>query len=268
MNSYTGADNLEIMAVAVNYNNFLVALIANNMRPGIKVLDIGAGIGTFAKRLRDVGYDVLCFEPDQKQSEFIRSNGLRVTRSIEEIEKSSIDFIYSLNVLEHFADDLDALRRWFALLKPGGRMLIYVPAFQLLFSSMDRKVGHFRRYMKKELITKVRIAGFNVVTAEYADSIGFFASIAYKFLGGGSGDINLRTLIFYDRFLFPISRALDYFLHRTVGKNVFLIVERPHLRDELSGVSHTSVMGKDQLAGLCIQVKGLRGFYEYWIAVS
>ena len=229
MNSYQGSDNLEIMTTAVNYNNFLVTLIVNHLRPGMKVLDIGAGIGTFARRLKDVGYDVLCFEPDPKQSAFIGASGLPVARLIEEIETSSLDFIYSLNVLEHIADDLDALRRWFPLLKPGGRMLIYVPAFQLLYSSMDKKVGHFRRYTKKELIAKAKTAGFNVIRAEYADSIGFFASIAYKFLGGDSGDINLKTLIFYDRVLFPISKVLDLFMHPMVGKNVFLIAEREPL---------------------------------------
>jgi 2-polyprenyl-3-methyl-5-hydroxy-6-metoxy-1,4-benzoquinol methylase len=226
MNGYTGTENLEIMAAAIKYNNFLMALILNQLHPGIKILDIGAGIGTFANRLNKEGYDVLCFEPDPKQSEFIKANRIPVATSIEEIEISSLDFIYSLNVLEHIDDDVDALKRWYTLLKPGGRMLIYVPAFQLLYSSMDKKVGHFRRYKKNELLTKAKLAGFNIIGAEYADSIGFFASIAYKYLNDGSGDINLRPLIFYDRFLFPISRFLDFILHPIIGKNVFVIVER------------------------------------------
>lgn len=226
MSSYTGTDNLEIMSVAVNYNNYLMNLILADIRPGIKVLDIGAGIGTFAKRVRDNGYDVRCFEPDPVQSEIIKSNGLSVATCMEEIESSSLDFIYSLNVLEHIDDDVDALKQWFTLLKPGGRMLIYVPAFQFLYSSMDEKVGHFRRYRKNELIEKSKLAGFSIISAEYADSLGFFASIVYKYFNSGSGDINLRALIFYDRFLFPISRVLDFIMHPIVGKNVFLVVER------------------------------------------
>ena len=232
MSSYTGTDNLEIMADAVNYNNYLMSLILARISPGVKVLDIGAGIGTFAKRLHDEGYDVHCFEPDLIQSEIIKSNGLPVARSMEEIESSSLDFIYSLNVLEHIEDDVDALRQWFTLLKPGGRMLIYVPAFQCLYSSMDKKVGHFRRYRKNELIQKSKLAGFNIVSAEYADSLGFFASIVYKYSNSGSGDINSSALIFYDRFLFPISRFLDFVLHPIVGKNVFLVVERKKTNKE------------------------------------
>ncbi len=226
MNNYTGTDNLEIMVAAVNYNKFLMNLILDHMHPAIKVLDIGAGIGTFAKKVHDEGYDVLCFEPDTNQSKYIKSNGLAVSKSIEEIETSSIDFIYSLNVLEHIGADVDALRKWFALLKPGGRMLIYVPAFQLLYSSMDKKVGHFRRYNKKELRQKTKKAGFNIVSARYVDSIGFLASILYKFINIASGDLNLRALVFYDRFLFPISKILDFFIHPIVGKNLLMIVER------------------------------------------
>ena len=85
MSSYTGTDNLEIMSVAVNYNNYLTTLILSGIRPGAKVLDIGAGIGTFAKRVRDNGYDVLCFEPDPVQSEIIKSNGLPVATSLDDI---------------------------------------------------------------------------------------------------------------------------------------------------------------------------------------
>ena len=229
MSNYTGTDNLEIMADAVKYNNYLTNLILSNIHHGDKILDIGAGIGTFSKRVHDKGHNIHCFEPDSVQAEIIKSNGLPVATSMSEIDTASLDFIYSLNVLEHIEDDVGALRQWFTLLKPGGRMLIYVPAFQFLYSSMDEKVGHFRRYRKNELIHKSELAGFSVVSAEYADSVGFFASIAYKYLNKGSGDINSSALIFYDRILFPISKVLDFILHPIVGKNVFLIVERKKL---------------------------------------
>jgi SAM-dependent methyltransferase len=232
MNDYTGTDNLEIMAAAIKYNNYLTNLILTNARSGDKILDIGAGIGTFAKRLHDKGHNISCFEPDQLQSEVIESNGLLVARSMDEIETDSLDFMYSFNVLEHIEDDVSALKQWLTLLKPGGKMLIYVPAFQFLYSSMDEKVGHFRRYKKSELIQKSKLAGFNVVSAEYVDSLGFFASVVYKYLNSGSGDINSSALVFYDRFIFPISRVLDSLFNSMLGKNVFLIVERKELNVE------------------------------------
>jgi SAM-dependent methyltransferase len=228
MSTYTGYENLEAMAIAVNYNNYLFSLILTCMKTEreLKVLDIGAGIGTFAKKVRDKGYDVLCYEPDPGQSEIMKAKGLRVTRCLDDVTPASLDLIYSLNVLEHIENDTQALLQWLLLLKPGGRMLIYVPAFQFLFSSMDRKVGHFRRYRKSELVKKSSVAGYKIVRAEYADSIGFFASIAYKYLNNSSGDINQKALQIYDRFIFPISKALDLVMHSMLGKNVFLIIER------------------------------------------
>src|SRR5689334_21663708 len=94
-------------------------------------------------------------------------------------------------------------------LKKGGRLLVYVPAFQILFSSMDRKVGHVRRYTRQDLAEKVTAAGFRVVDNSYVDSIGFFVTLLYKLIGSDSGDINRKALIIYDRVLFPLSRLLD-----------------------------------------------------------
>lgn len=226
MDGYTGTDNLKVMAEAINYNGFLLSLIRNQLRQDLRVLDIGAGIGTFAKALRDDGHDVLCFEPDPKQAEYIQSTGIPVARALEDIECSSLDFIYSLNVLEHIEDDLGTLKQWFHLLKPGGQMLVYVPAFQLLYSSMDRKVGHFRRYTKNDLMAKSRAAGFNIVSARYADSLGFLATVVFKLSNNDSGDINRRALVMYDRYIFPLSKLLDLLLGSMLGKNVYLVAVR------------------------------------------
>lgn len=233
MSEYTGTDNLEVMAEAVNYNRYLLSLIRGEMRQGLRVLDIGAGIGTFAKALRDVGHNVLCFEPDPRQADHLRSSGLPVVKGLEELQPSTFDFIYSLNVLEHIEDDLNTLRRWFHLLKPGGRMLVYVPAFQLLYSSMDRKVGHFRRYTKNGLMAKLRAAGFKVVSARYADSLGFIATIAYKLLHDESGNINRRALVTYDRYVFPLNKLFDAVFGSALGKNVYVVA----VREIVPGVS-------------------------------
>lgn len=226
MDQYTGRDNLEIMAEAINYNSFLLSLVRRHIGQEFEVLDIGAGIGTFATALHNEGHHVLCFEPDPKQAEYINSIGLPVIKKLEDLKPSSLDFIYSLNVLEHIEDDLNSLKQWFHLLKPGGRVLIYVPAFQLLYSSMDRKVGHFRRYSKNDLTTKSRAAGFNVILAKYVDTLGFFATLAYKLSHNESGSINRRGLIIYDRYIFPFNKIFDLVFGRMLGKNVYLVAKR------------------------------------------
>ncbi|HJW23821.1 MAG TPA: class I SAM-dependent methyltransferase [Rhodocyclaceae bacterium] len=226
MNSYSGTDNLEVMAEAVNYNAFLLSLIRSHLRPGQRIIDIGAGIGTFARALREEGYDVLCFEPDLLQAERLAAEGLPTVTDVADLPTSVFDVAYSMNVLEHIADDLEALTQWRQLLAPKGRLLLYVPAFQCLYSSMDRKVGHFRRYRRKELAFKAKHAGFHVASAAYADSIGFVASVVYKLTRNESGSIDRKALVAYDRFLFPISRLMDRILGRVIGKNVYVIAER------------------------------------------
>jgi 2-polyprenyl-3-methyl-5-hydroxy-6-metoxy-1,4-benzoquinol methylase len=225
---YSGTETLEIMANAKKYNAFLEKLVVKYIPDsGSKILDIGAGIGTFAQKISRKGYTVHCIEPDSEQSKQIEKTGLPVNASIEDIADSSTDYIYSLNVLEHIENDMDALKLWTKKLKPGGTVLVYVPAFKILFSSFDKSVGHYRRYRKKTLIDCFLNAGLKIETAKYADSAGFFVSLLYKWINSGEGKINNRLLILYDRFLFPVSRLCDFFCSWTVGKNVYVVGKKP-----------------------------------------
>ncbi|MGI9264633.1 MAG: class I SAM-dependent methyltransferase, partial [Gammaproteobacteria bacterium] len=115
----------------------------------------------------------------------------------------------------------------YRILRPGGRLLLYVPAFNVLFSSMDRKVGHFRRYRRRQLVALAGAAGFTVEQGRYVDSLGFLAALLYRFVGGDSGDINRRSLAVYDRFVFPLSRLLDTILWPFAGKNLLVTAAKP-----------------------------------------
>lgn len=116
----------------------------------------------------------------------------------------------------------------FTILKPGGRLLLYVPALNILFSSMDRKIGHFRRYRRKDLAQLARRVGFEIERCEYADSMVFFAALLYKMIGSRRGDVSPRGLKIYDRYVFPLSCVLDRMGGSKVfGKNLVAILRRP-----------------------------------------
>jgi SAM-dependent methyltransferase len=227
MSDYSGTENLEVMADAVKYNAFLVSLIQEEIKPGQQVVDFGAGIGTFAQTIASAGHAVHCIEPDPAQLNRILALGLPASPNLATFNDETIDFLYTLNVLEHIENDVDELRVCHQKIKPGGRLLIYVPAFQVLYSSMDKNVGHIRRYTRETLAEKVCLAGFVIEKNEYVDSAGFFASLLFKVIGNDDGSINRKALIFYDRFIFPLSRLADLGCHRYFGKNVFLIARRP-----------------------------------------
>jgi SAM-dependent methyltransferase len=225
---YTGTDNLEVMQKAVKYNAFLVSLITKRAHlPSDKILDIGAGIGLFAEAVKKEGGDVYCLEPDKSQAKLLESKGFTVSTSLHEIADESFDFMYALNVLEHIEKDEEELLLWAKKLRKGGKLLIYVPAFNLLYSSMDKKVGHYRRYRKKQLTKMMAGAGLTpLYKARYADSIGFFVSLLYKLINRKSGSIDEKSLVLYDTILFPLSVLGDTIFHSLLGKNVFILAEK------------------------------------------
>ena len=188
------------MACAEKYNKFLVDAVIEHARPNQRVLDFGAGIGLFATKVAAEGADVSCLELDKNQAKVIESKGLDVVCGIDELPDESIDYIYTLNVLEHIDNDMQAICDLRRVLVADGVLFIYVPAFQILFSSMDKKVGHFRRYRKYHLVRLLEDAGFSVSKAEYVDSLGFFASLLYRVIGSKTGSVNEKALVFYDRF--------------------------------------------------------------------
>jgi SAM-dependent methyltransferase len=225
--TYSGRDNLVAMREAHRYNAYLHGLIVQHAPPSGTWLDFGAGGGQFAIPLQKAGNDVVALEVDPVLAASIAAKGVLTRNSLDEVAEESISYVYTLNVLEHISDDAQALRHLYRKLKPGGKLLIYVPAFQQLYSSMDTLVGHYRRYEKGPLREMVAKAGFTVESAGYADSLGYFASLVYKWLPQRDGTITPGSVALYDRWAFPISRLMDRFLWRWLGKNVYLVARKP-----------------------------------------
>ena len=223
---YSGVDNLEVMQCAVNYNRYLQQLVLPRLtRQGLNV-DFGAGVGTFSRPFLQLDFPLCCVEADADLCRRLEENGLRAVQDLSQISAETIANIYSLNVLEHIQNDEDAIAQIYNALAVGGTLLIYVPAFQLLYSSMDKKVGHWRRYRLKELEEKVQSAGFVIEKSAYADCLGFIASLLYKYLGSPKGDINEQSLIIYDRIVFPLSSMLDRVFGKWFGKNVYIMARK------------------------------------------
>jgi SAM-dependent methyltransferase len=225
--SYSGASNLEVMLEAINYNDYLLEQVVQNARGSPNAIDFGAGTGTFSRALRERGIPVICIEPDRLLRGRLKRDGFKVFGQLSDLGISKAEYVFSLNVLEHIQNDLEALRQIYNVLVPNGRFYLFVPAFDLLYSSMDQKVGHFRRYRKGQLIKKLQAAGYRIESARYVDSLGFFASLMFKMFGNKNGDINSTALRFYDRMIFPISRVLDRALYPFLGKNLAICAVRP-----------------------------------------
>ncbi len=244
---YSGVDILEALESAHNYNDYLTRLVRESTESK-ELLDFGAGTGTFAKRLREEGLRVLCIEPDFSQRQRLIQAGFEALPDINSVPDESLPFLFSLNVFEHIEDDQRAIQQIYQKLAPGGGLLLYVPAFHCLWSTLDDKVCHHRRYTKKTLHTLVR-PNFAIEKLEYVDSLGFLAALTFRLLRRESTSLTAKSIGWYDKWIFPLSRMLDVLFHRFVGKNVFVICKK--LPSEHShATAHNTAAKPRYLAGI------------------
>ena len=222
---YTGAKILEDMSFAHNYNKFIKKLRDKmiSSKENKTVVDYGAGSGEFCLyRSNNIFYAV---EPDKNLGQALKDKGISVI-DFKRLKSRSVDFLYSINVLEHIENDELALYQIHKVLTKKGKVLIYVPAFQFLWTGLDDEVRHFRRYTKKSLEEKLEKCGFRINSLKYADSIGFFVVALHRILNKNVR-LNKRNIILFDRILFPLSRILDLIIFdKFLGKNVYALAEK------------------------------------------
>jgi SAM-dependent methyltransferase len=211
-----------------NYNKWIsrqfVAVFQRHMYTS--VLDFGAGIGSIASLFRQyTGIPPETLEIDPVQAEVLRSRGFSPAQSLDDLA-GEFDFVYTSNVLEHIEDDLGVLKQLHAKLASGGRIAIFVPAFQSIWTTLDDKVGHYRRYTKLTISEQLKKAGFEVESIGYKDSIGFMLALIFKVVGSKSGEPSDLSLWIFDRLLWPVSRALDLIASPFFGKNVLVVARK------------------------------------------
>jgi SAM-dependent methyltransferase len=221
----SGSSNLEFMKFAVNYNNHLTDLLTKNMDAGAPILDFGAGTGEFALRLIKKGFKVNVLEVEQTLARNLREIGLHTSTSLLEIPESSYMYIYSLNVLEHIENDVETLKSLSSKLMEDGKLILYLPAFQFLFSDMDRRVGHYRRYSRRSIRAALSNANYEIEKMYYSDFLGFFATILYKLTPRRNGEVSITIIRFYDTYVYPMNRVLDKIFARFCGKNLFIVAQ-------------------------------------------
>jgi len=149
------------------------------------ILDAGCGVGANLKWLAPYG-DLHAFEIHDGSREIAAKRGLAKVEagSLPDgipFGETQFDLITLLDVLEHIEDDRATLLALHARLKPGGVLLINVPAFQFLFGPVDVMYHHFRRYSLRELKQKVEAAGFAVELINYWNFLLFPVAIAVRF---------------------------------------------------------------------------------------
>ena len=226
-NEYLGRD-LEAMSFALNYHEWVI----RDFRPylGHLVVEVGAGLGDFTSLLLKDGVEcIVAFEPSTHMYSSLRER-FETEKKVKTIcgcfdvrylNRSCSDSVVYINVLEHIEDDTAELDKAFDALKPGGHLLLFVPALSWLYGGLDERIGHFRRYHRRKLILLLERAGFSVVQAKYFDLLGillWYVNFVLFDRPMEKGDVLL-----YDRMVVPFMRILEALVPPPAGKNILAI---------------------------------------------
>ena len=143
--------------------------VSADWAPG-RFLEMGAGTGYMTRLFLDRGFEGAASDLGENSRAMMRANlayvgeRMRVIDDERELAPASFDYLFAFEVLEHIEDDHGALRSWTRFLRPGGRVLISVPAHMRKFGRSDEITGHVRRYEKDELRALLAGAGFEQIT--------------------------------------------------------------------------------------------------------
>ncbi|MCA9174489.1 MAG: class I SAM-dependent methyltransferase [Planctomycetales bacterium] len=130
---------------------------------------VEGGIGSCRNLLefRALGYNVQGFDISERAVSYGRQRGLEGVRVHDlgtpwPLAPSSVTVCVMLDVLEHLADPVQVLKHAAACLEPGGGIVFTVPAYPWLFSSWDKRLGHYRRYTRRMIVEQAADAGLGV----------------------------------------------------------------------------------------------------------
>ncbi len=226
-----GTDTLEVISSADRFNHWMYQTIRPHCSGSI--LEIGSGIGNISQFFVNDGAAISLSDFDRSyfprlKEKFGSSPNLKGIYQIDFSVKNpedlypeligKFDTVFALNVVEHIEDHHQALLNANKFLRPGGNVVILVPAFQFLFNGFDEQLGHYRRYTSKTLKNLMESADFEVIHSRYFNfigTLGWFVSgniLRKKMIPGGQMKL-------YDT-LVPVWKLVDSFTQKFSGLSV------------------------------------------------
>jgi SAM-dependent methyltransferase len=201
-------------------------------------IEIGAGVGTVSSILIQKkiikAKDTYLVEPNpatyKKLVANIKEKGIDKKHTYNgylkdlktKIKKLKPKTLLYFNVLEHVPNDVEELEIAHSLLEKNGRVIIFVPAIESLYSPRDLRVGHYRRYYKGELERKLTLAGFTVEESRYTDLLGAIIWL-FRFKLLRSDSISNSQVGMYNSVIVPINKVIEKIIPLPYGKNLIAV---------------------------------------------
>ena len=216
------------------------AWIMSVFRPhiGKLVVEFGAGLGAISKHIFPHVEVLQLIGPSPNLAAILqqRFSGYSNVTIYEETlegflarqESNNNDTTVLVNVLEHIENDAQVLRGIRAQLRDGGKLLLFVPATPFLFSKLDARFGHYRRYVLSDIRILIEQNGFRIQRAFYMDILGMVPWWLVNTIGGQT-EFNPFLVRLYDYIGIPLTRFFEGIVQPPIGKNIVVIAEKHSL---------------------------------------
>ncbi|MBA3857747.1 MAG: hypothetical protein C0507_12640 [Cyanobacteria bacterium PR.3.49] len=233
-NSKSGADTFSsAIKSAVNYHRWIL----DEFRPyiGGRILEVGLGHGNYRPLLpQDATYfgidiDERCIEQAKASypGDSFELWDISDSSKVQSFAKRKIDTVICINVLEHILPHKPAFRNLVETLEPGGHLLLFVPAFQALYTSLDELAGHHRRYHLADL-RELTPPNCKIIVNKYFNPIGglgWWVNGFFKHKSLNDNAVNGQIEVF-DKYVLPISRSIDPLVNKVFGQSLLAVVEK------------------------------------------
>lgn len=215
-------EDLRLGARLKRFNDYVTLLLSADLDAPRHVVDWGAGIGTISEQLRKrLQCEFSCVEIEEEPKAVLTGMGFPVYDDVASID-GPVDVIVSSHALEHVSNDVEMLERFYDRLEQGGRLKLVLPASMKLWSEFDERIGHYRRYSRRDICEKCVSAGFQVERVHYFDFVGFcLGLVAVRVRHDPSTLASVQSLDFFDR-LVPFTRIADRVTGRWFGRNIYV----------------------------------------------
>lgn len=228
-----GMSTLEAIANAPRFNEWMYQVTSSRLTG--RVLEIGSGIGNISEQYLNDGRKLMLSDIRENYCQYLEQKfepeptfaGVRLLDLVhpdfdtEYVDLlGSFDGVFALNVVEHIADDVLAIANAKKLLRKGGRLVILVPAYQMLFNEFDKALEHYRRYTEGSLKSVFQKNNFQIVHSQYFN----FAAIAGWWFSGNilkKKTIPTGQMKIYNM-LVPIFKIVDKIVLNKVGISVIV----------------------------------------------
>lgn len=219
------------MAGANRYRRWMYRRVCRFI--GQRILEVGAGIGNFTSLLHEREFVVpIDIHPhcirilQENLGNDLKIQPLRMDisdrQAICNLQKHNFDTVICFNVLEHVSDDSGALRNIYNVLQPEGNAILLVPAFDFLFGTVDEALGHFRRYSRKDLVEKMKAAGFEIQSQFFMNVIGmlgwYFNNRILK-----KREESPDQILFFDRYIAPLAELAERWIPPPAGLSLIVV---------------------------------------------